>query len=177
MFMIACGMLQESGLLFDWKIILVAYEGFWQHKMSAAEVISCALDRVGYGTEEQDHVAALLANTEPQDWQTITRYLEELAGQEPLDRSLSLRQLRYAELKRFLGVDPSAHDAWGEDEAFSLFDNLVDFWLSYIDLPDSTAMIPEYGSSARDMLRDHRQWMKHEGGLLGAVDDGRPDTR
>ena len=48
-------------------MILIAWQGFANHKMSAEQVISYALDQIGQGTPEQDEIAAFLVNTNPLD--------------------------------------------------------------------------------------------------------------
>ena len=89
----------------DWPMILVGWRGFAGNKLSAEQVIACAIDQIGKGTSEQDDTAALLANTDPLDWQTIDRYLEQLAGK--MDRETASRKWRVAGLKRLLRSLPA----------------------------------------------------------------------
>lgn len=52
----------------------------------------------GKGTPEQDEIAALLANTNESEWQTLNRYLEQLAEMQQFDRQVALRKWRLVEL-------------------------------------------------------------------------------
>ena len=112
----------------------------------------------------------MLANSDPTDWQTVDRCLEELASEEPLRVTLHQRRWRYAHLKHLLNSIESADASWTVDEEFSLGDILTTFWLDYDDLPDSASMIPEWGASAREVLTDHHTWLAREGFDLGAND-------
>ncbi len=74
-----------SNIPADWSMILVGWRGFSLRKLSAEQVVAYAVEQVGKGTPEQDEIAALLANIDPSEWQTIDRYLEELAQTENRD--------------------------------------------------------------------------------------------
>lgn len=92
-------------LALDWPMILVGWRGFAGRKLSAEQVISHAADLIGQGTPEQDKIAALLANTDLSEWQTIDCYLEQIV-EEPFDRTVALRKWRLSALRQLLRTFP-----------------------------------------------------------------------
>ena len=154
---------QRSGSDPDWPMISVGWQGFADRKLSAEQVVSLALDQIGQGTPEQDEVAALLANTDPSDWQTIDRYLEQIIGGTQFDRTIAVRRWRLSEFKHFLRTFPQPIQAG--DESLSAFEDIYDFWLPFNDeeLPEDAAMIfPHYGESVPQMLAEQQAWVERE---------------
>ena len=152
-------------------MIAVGWRGFSSHKLSAEQVIRLAIEQIGKGTEEQDGIAALLANTDPGEWQTIDLYLDVILETEGIDfdRELALRRWRLAELKQMLcEVHPVGDD---EDEQCSSFFLFSDFWLAYDELPDSAEMTPKFGMPTEEMLQQQKSWANREEKLVtkGAV--------
>jgi len=158
--------LVKSGLPIDWLTIRAGWlrigtYRYW--KLSGEDVIAFALDRVGSGTEEQDHIAALLANNDPQDWQTIGRYLEELTSGQPFNRIRALRQWRFATLKLLLETLQTTQMI-----TMDLWEKLYDFWSYYHELPDSGAMLPKWGEHPIDMIQANKIWAETEEAALRA---------
>lgn len=146
----------------DWPMILIAWQGFANHKMSAEQVISYALDQIGQGTPEQDEIAAFLVNTNPLDWQTLNRHLEQIA-EEPFDRITALRKWRLAELKDLVDKLRLPDDYEDEDELWTAFYAISDFWVAYRnELPGSEEVLPEYGEPISEMLLEQQAWIKRE---------------
>lgn len=145
-------------------MILVGWHGFGSHKLSAEQVIEFALELIGKGKAEQDEVAALLANTDPSEWQTIDRYLEELAQAENSDRLRGLRKWRLAELNHLLEYLRTLDKTYQypEDELMDVFFVLNDFWCDYDELPDSAAARPEWATPVEELLAEYQAWAKRE---------------
>ena len=165
--------LQPGDLPVDWPMILVGWRGFNRRKLSAEQVIAHALDQIGNGTPEQDEIAALLASTDPSEWQTVDRYLEQLAETQHHDWQTALRSWRLAELKHLLWSLPRSDRTYEfpEDELLSVYYDLTDFWRSYDKLPDSAAAAPQPMKSVEDMLAEQRAWSKREeNALRGGVE-------
>lgn len=158
-----------TDLALDWPMVLVGWRGFAGHKLSAEQVISHAADLIGRGTPEQDEIAALLANTDPSEWQTIDRYLEQIC-EKPFDWSLALRKWRLARLKCFLRTFPRPGQAGArpEEEAFSVFEDFHDFWHDYDDLPGNEKVLPNYGDTTAQMLAEQKAWAEREEAALRA---------
>ena len=134
-------------------------------KLSAEQVAAYALEQVGKGTPEQDEIAALLANSDPTEWQTIDRYLEKLAQTENRDRTQGLRKWRLAELKHLIkcyrDMDETSESP-EEDEMFGFLYVFLDFWRDYNELADSEAVQPAWGQSLAEMLAEHQAWAERE---------------
>ena len=170
-----------SDLSPDWPMILVGWRGFSHRKLSAEQVIAHALEQIGRGTAEQDEVAALLANTDPSEWQTIDRHLIWLAGPEGLDRVRPLRRWRLAELKQLLASlsrpeerqSAPKDEEQKADELWSLFCKLYEFWREYDELPDSVAAQPKSAEAEEKMLADQQAWVEREEAALRGVADRR----
>jgi hypothetical protein len=155
-----------DGLPIDWPMILVGWHGFARRKLSTQQVIDHALEQIGRGTPEQDELAALLVNTDPGEWQTINRYLQQLAETQQFDRNIALRKWRLAELK-FLIDDVLPLDEGGdEEEPYSNFYAFVDFWQAYAELPDSLVMIPDWGMPTKELVSQQQTWAEQEEILL-----------
>ena len=165
--------LTKSGLPIDWTTILAGWRGIGPYrprKMSGKEVVAYALDRIGLGTEEEDQIAALLANTDPQEWQTIDCYLELLTTNTTNNFPIAICVWRLAELKGLLEtLDGGVYD---DDETFALLYALEDFWLYYLELPDSASMIPSWGDGAVDMIRVNKKWAEQEEASIRAELNG-----
>ena len=167
-----------SDLPVDWPMILVGWRGFAGKKLSAGQVIACAIEQIGKGTSEQDEVAALLANTDLLAWQTIDRYLEQLAGE--MDRELSLRKWRLAELEHLIPtLEPSSAlanvDDDEDEECYDVFFALVVFWVSYNDdLPIDAEMMPNFGETIEQMLSKQQAWAEREEAALRGEIGARP---
>lgn len=134
------------------------------------------LSRFGKGTPEQDDLAALLANTDTSEWQTVDCYLEQLAETQQFDRQLALRKWRLAELKQLLRSFPRLDRIYEypEDEPLSVFYDLVDFWRDYDELPDSAAVMPQPLRSVEEMLAEQKDWAEQEeASLRGSVEAGK----
>jgi len=148
----------------DWPMILVGWHGFGQRKLSAEQVMVLTLEQIGRGTPEQDELAALLVNTDPSEWQTIDRYLEQLADTQQFDRQTALRKWRLAELKRLLRSFPRLDRTYEfpEDELLSVYYDLTDFWRYYDELPDSTVAMPRSAGPVEEVLAEQRAWARQE---------------
>ncbi len=154
-------------LALDWPMILVGWRGFAGHKLSAEQVVSHAANLIGQGTPEQDEIAALLANTDPSEWQTIDRYLEQIC-EEPFERALALRKWRLAELKHMIDAMRSPYsfmdDEDREDDRYSAFYAISNFWVNHHDeLPEGGGMLPNYGDTTEQMLAEQQAWAEREG--------------
>jgi hypothetical protein len=160
--------LQPDDLPIDWPMILVGWHGFARRKLSVEQVIAHALGQIDKGTPEQDELAALLANADTSEWQTVDRYLEQLADTQQFDRQVALRKWRLAELKRLLRSLPRPDGTYEfpEDELLSVYYDLTDFWRSYDELPDSAAVMPQPMESVEEMLAAQRAWAEHEEAFL-----------
>lgn len=143
-------------------MIVVGWQGFAGRKLSAEQVVSHAIDQIGQGTPEQDEIAALLANADPQDWQTIDRYLEQITGEKQFDRAIAIRKWRLSEFRYFLQTFPQP--VQNGDEWLSAFEDLFDFWLPFEDegLPESAAMILAGAVSTAQMLAEQQAWAERE---------------
>ena len=119
----------------------LAWRGFSLRKFCPQiQVVAYAVEQVGKGTPEQDEIAALLATIDPSEWQTIDRYLEELAQTENHDWIQALRSGRRAELKHLIKFYRDEDETSGnleEDEMFSFLYVFLDFWRDYDELPGS----------------------------------------
>ncbi len=154
-----------SDLPIDWPMILVGWRGFAGRKLSAEQVTACAIDQIGRGTPEQDAIAALLANADPLDWQTMDLYLEQLAGE--MDRDLSLRKWQLAGLKRLLRSLPRPGSQYPEDEWLSVLEDLADFWYEYGMLPDSQTVRQKLSAgTVEEMLNTQQAWAEREEAAL-----------
>ena len=164
-----------NDLAVEWPMILVGWRGFARRKLSAEEVVASALSRIGRGTDEQDEITALLANTDPGEWQTIDRYLERLAGGDEFDKELALRRWRLAELNHLIkSLNPSDGPV-DEEECDSVNYALQDFWLTYNEVLDDGADVrPEYGTSILQMLADQQAWVDREKTALHDTPEKRP---
>ena len=156
-----------SELALDWPMILVGWRGIADRKLSAAQVVSHAADLIGQGTPQQDEIAALLANTDPLDWQTIDRYLEQIIGGEQFDRATVVRKWRLSEFRQFLQTFPRLGQVleYSEDESLTAWEDVYDFWLPFEgeELPENAAMIfPSYGESVPQMLEEQQAWVERE---------------
>lgn len=155
---------QSGDLPVDWPMILVGWRGFNRRKLSAEQVIDHALDQVGRGTPEQDEIAALLANADPSEWQTVGCYLEQLAETQNPDRRMALRKWRLAELRKLLRSFPRLDRTYEypEDEPLSVFFDLVDLWRDYHELPDSATAMPPSPGPVEEVLAEQRAWAERE---------------
>ncbi len=155
-----------SDLPIDWPMILVGWHGFAGRKLSAEQVTACAIDQIGQGTPEQDETAALLANADPQDWQAIDRYLEQIIGEKQFDKTIAIRKWRLSEFKYFLQTFPQPIQ--NGDQSLSAFEDLFDFWLPFEDegLPESAAMILAGAVSTAQMLAEQQAWVEREEAAL-----------
>ena len=152
----------------DWPMILVGWQSFGRRKLSTEQVMALASEQIGKGTSEQDELAALLVNTDSRQWQTIDRYLEQLAETQQFDRRVALRKWRLAELKYLLRSFPrlDRRYEYPEDEPLSVFYDLCDFWYAYDELPDSAAMRPQSAGPVEEVLAEQRAWAEQEEALL-----------
>ncbi len=161
-----------SDLALDWPMILVGWRGFAGHKLSAEQVVSHAADLIGRGTPEQDEVAALLANTDSSEWQTIDRYLEQIC-EGPFDWPLALRKWRLAELKYLLeglrlpngsaAEEITKDEEEYEDERYSVFYAISDFWVAHRDeLLEGELVLPDFGEPIPQMLAEQQAWVERE---------------
>ena len=158
---------EHSEFVLDWPMILVGWRGFADRNLSAEQVVSHAADLIGRGTLEQDEVAAFLANTDPLDWQTINRYLEQIIGGEQFDQATVVRKWRLSEFRQFLQTFPRLEQGLehSEDESLTAWEDLYDFWLPFEgeELPEDAAMIfPRYGASVPQMLAEQQAWIERE---------------
>jgi|GEM_PF-2903030 len=149
-------------VLVDWPMILVGWHGFGQRKLSTEQVMALALEQIGRGTLEQDELAALLVNTDPSDWQTINRYLEQLAETQQFDRNVALRKWRLAELKSLIDDVLTLDEGGDEEEPYSLFYAFVTFWQAYDELSDSLAMIPAWSTPTEELISQQQAWAEQE---------------
>ncbi len=157
-------------------MIWVGWHGFGRRKLSVEQVIAYALEQIGKGTPEQDELAALLANTDISEWQTLNRYLEQLAETQQFDRQVALRKWRLVELKHLLRSFPRLDRVYEypEDEPLSVFYDLADFWRSYDELPDSAAVTPQSAGTVEEVLAEQRAWAEQEEAhLRGNVEAGK----
>ncbi len=156
-----------TDLALDWPMILVGWRGFAGRKLSAEQIISHAADLIGQGTPEQDEIAVLLANTDPSEWQTIDRYLEQITGEKQFDRTLALRKWRLAEWKHRIDAMRLPYsftdDEDREDDRYSAFYAISDFWRTYHDeLPTGERVLPNYGDTTEQMLAEQQAWIERE---------------
>lgn len=143
-------------------MILVGWHGFGQRKLSTEQVMALTLEQIGRGTLEQDELAALLVNTDPSDWQTIDRYLAQIAETKPFDTSIALRKWRLAELKSLIDDVLPWDGGMDEDEPYSIFYAFVDFWQAYAELPDSLTMTPAWGTPTEELISQQQAWAEQE---------------
>ena len=143
-------------------MMLTGWRGFARRKLSTEQVLTHALEQIGKGTPEQDEVAALLANTDPSEWQTVDRYLEQLAATQQFDRSVALRKWRLVELKSLIDDAVLVDEGADEEEHFSILFAFVDFWRGYAELPDSLAMTPDWGTPTKELISQQQAWAVQE---------------
>ena len=143
-------------------MILVGWHGFGRRKLSTEQVIALALEQVGKGTPEQDELAALLANTDPSEWQTVDCYLGQLAETQHFDRQIALRKWRLAELKAMIDDVLPIDEKADEEETSSIFFNLVDLWQDYDELPDGIQIISDWGTPLEKLVHQQQIWVDQE---------------
>ena len=147
-------------------MLFVGWHGFGQRKLSTEQIMTLTLELIGKGTPEQDELAALLVNTDPGEWQTINRYLEQLAETQQFDRNIALRKWRLAELKSLIDDVLPLDEGGDEEEPYSIFYASVDFWQAYAELPDSIAMIPSWDMPTKELVSQQQAWAEQEETLL-----------
>ena len=149
-------------------MILVGWRGFARRKLSTEQVVNYALEQIGKGTPEQDEVAALLANTDPSEWQTVDRHLEQLAGMQKFDRQVALRKWRLVELKALIGDVLPINDEADEEEHYSTFFSFADLWRDYDELPDSSLAMPAWKApiTETELVYQQQAWATQEEALL-----------
>jgi len=145
-------------------MILVGWRGFARRKLSTEQVVNYALEQIGKGTPEQDEVAALLANTDPSEWQTVDRHLEQLAGMQKFDRQVALRKWRLVELKALIGDVLPINDEADEEEHYSTFSSFADLWRDYDELPDSSLAMPAWKApiTETELVYQQQAWAAQE---------------
>jgi len=146
----------------DWPMILVGWHGFGQRKLSTEQIMALTLEQIGRGTPEQDELAALLVNTDPSDWQTIDRYLAQIAETKPFDTNIALRKWRFAELKSLINDVLPVNEGADEEEQYSTFYTFVHFWQDYDELSDSISMIPAWGTPEKELVQQQQAWAEQE---------------
>lgn len=151
-------------------MLLVGWHGFGQRKLSIEQVMALALEQIGRGTPEQDDLAALLVNTDPGEWQTVDRYLKQIAEIEPFDRNMALRKWRLAELKSLVEDVLPVNEITDDEEPYSIYYAFVDFWQGYDELPDSQTMIPDWGTPTEELIQQQQAWAEQEETLLREQD-------
>lgn len=164
----------------DWTTLLLGWDGLGDRNglVTTEQLQSYAMDQIGYGPESEFELVSGIAFAEARDFWTIRACLEQLASDTPSAKRRAIRVWRWVmlsvlvqELEEGLvdDVDRSADPYWFETTSINVWSDLRDFWEEFpfpaedaLPVKDWNTLVGEDMEIARQLLSEHRQFLKQE---------------
>ena len=167
-------LLLDSGLPIDWTVIVLG----WRHgAMTRDQLLSYAMDRIGYDSPEVEPLVAELAYVDPGDIWTIERVAAELESTEVVERRHAMgvwRWVLFSQLIANIRAQVDYVEAANTDGA-ALDDYQTGWWCSVFefwgddswlqepnDIPQVDRNIPNVFAYWRAVLDIYTAWLRRE---------------